>query len=122
MSPRKKFDHTGSSFDSFLEEEGIREEVEAAAIKAVIAAQLAKAMREQGISKTALARKLLTSRAHVNRLLNPQYTPVSLETISRAATFMGKRLTFQLRDAPPVSSARTQGAAATPTRRKRSAA
>jgi len=101
MRGKAKFDHTGSSFDDFLEAEGIREEVEAAAIKAVIAADLQRAMVEQKISKSALARRLATSRAHVDRLLNPRYTPVSLETISRAATFMGKRLQFSLRDAAP---------------------
>ena len=101
MSRKPKFDHTGSSFDDFLEAEGIREEVEAAAIKAVIAADLQRAMTERKISKSALARRLATSRAHVDRLLDPRYTPVSLETISRAATFMGKRLQFSLQDAAP---------------------
>jgi DNA-binding phage protein len=103
MSRKAKFDYTGSSFDDFLEAEGIREEVEAAAIKAVIAADLQRTMIERKISKSALARQLATSRAHVDRLLDPRYTPVSLETISRAATFMGKRLHFSLRDAAPVS-------------------
>jgi len=98
MSRKAKFDHTGSSFDDFLEAEGIREKVEAAAIKAVIAADLQRVMMERNISKSALARKLATSRAHVDRLLDPSYTPVSLETISRAATCMGKRLHFTLRD------------------------
>jgi DNA-binding phage protein len=104
MSRKAKFDHTGSSFDDFLEAEGIREEVEAAAIKAVIAADLQRTMIERKISKSALARQLATSRAHVDRLLDPHYTPVSLETISRAATFMGKRLHFSLRDAAPIAA------------------
>ena len=56
--------------------------------------------RKVTIGKGALA-KTATSRAHVDRLLDPRYTPVSLETISRAATFMGKRLQFTLRDAAP---------------------
>jgi antitoxin HicB len=99
MSRKAKFDHTGSSFDDFLEAEGIREEAGAAAIKAVIAADLQRVMLERNISKSAPARKLATTRAHVDRLLDPRYTPVSLETISRAATFMGKRLHFSLRDA-----------------------
>ena len=106
MSRKAKFDHTGSSFDDFLEAEGIREEVEAAAIKAVIAADLRRAMAERKITKSALARQLATSRAHVDRLLDPRYTPVSLETISRAATFMGKRLHFSLRDAAPRAARR----------------
>ena len=120
MSRKAKFDHTGSSFDDFLEAEGIREEVEAAAIKAVIAADLQRAMIERKISKSALARQLATSRAHVDRLLDPHYTPVSLETISRAATFMGKRLQFSLRDAAPIPAraAKPKTSEARTTRRK----
>lgn len=121
MTTRDRFDHTGSTFDSFLEEEGILEEVEAAAIKAVIAAELQRAMKEQKISKSALARKLATSRAHVDRLLDPAYTPVSLETISRAATFMGKRLSFSLRDAHTARAPGGKHRAADSARQKLSA-
>jgi DNA-binding phage protein len=122
MSRKAKFDHTGSSFDDFLEAEGIREEVEAAAIKAVIAADLHRTMIERKISKSALARQLATSRAHVDRLLDPRYTPVSLETISRAATFMGKRLHFSLRDAAPSAArAAKHKTSATRTARRKAA-
>ena len=79
----------------------------AAAIKKVIAADLQRAMTERKITKSALAKQLATSRAHVDRLLDPRYTPVSLETISRAATFMGKRLHFSLRDAAPKAARRS---------------
>ena len=66
---RKKMDHSGSTFDSFLEEEGIREEVEAVAIKRVLAWQLEQAMQEQQKTKQAMAKQLHTSRSQLDRLL-----------------------------------------------------
>src|SRR5216684_8879816 len=87
--------HTGSTFDSFLEEEGIREEVEAVAVKRVISWQLAEAMRKKKKTKQALARELNTSRSQLDRLLDPQNIAVSLDTISRAARALGKRVIIQ---------------------------
>ena len=92
-------DHTGSTFDSFLEEEGIREEVEAVAVKRVISWQLAEAMKQKQKTKQALAKELHTSRSQLDRLLDPQNVAVSLETISRAATALGKRLVVRIADA-----------------------
>lgn len=91
--------YTGSTFDSFLEEEGIRDEVEAVAAKRVIAWQLAEAMRKKKKTKQALAKELNTSRSQLDRLLDPQNTAVSLDTISRAATALGKRLIIRIADA-----------------------
>jgi antitoxin HicB len=91
--------HTGSSFDSFLEEEGIREEVEAVAVKRVIAWQLAEAMRKKKKTKRALAKELNTSRSQLDRLLDPLNIAVSLATITRAARALGKRVTIQIADA-----------------------
>ncbi len=85
----------GSSFDSFLEEEGLLEEVETTAAKRVIAWQMAQAMKEQAITKTKLAKELHTSRAQVDRLLDPDNTSVTLNTIQKAATFCGKRLKLE---------------------------
>ena len=102
MKAKKKnglVEHTGSTFDSFLEEEGIREEVEAVAIKRVLAWQLAEAMRKTKTTKLALARELRTSRSQLDRLLDPQNVAVSLDTISRAAKALGKRLIIQIADA-----------------------
>jgi antitoxin HicB len=62
------FDHSGSSFDSFLQEEGTRDHVEAVAIKRVLAWQIEQAMKEQPITKQAMARELHTSRSQLNRL------------------------------------------------------
>lgn len=91
--------HSGSSFDDFLEEEGFREQVEAIAVKRVLAWQLSKAMKEQRKTKQAMARELGTSRSQLDRLLDPQNTTVSLETITRAASVLGKRLIFAVTDA-----------------------
>src|SRR5260370_19680171 len=91
---KSKFDHSGSTFDSFLEEEGIRDEVEAVALKRVIAWELEQAMRQQHKSKLAMARELHTSRTQLDRLLDPAYTAVSLSMIARAARVIGKRITI----------------------------
>ena len=102
MKTRKKnsvADHTGSTFDSFLEEEGIREEVEAVAVKRVISWQLAEAMRVKKKTKQALAKELKTSRSQLDRLLDPQNVAVSLDTITRAAKALGKRLVIRIADA-----------------------
>ncbi len=89
----------GSSFESFLEKEGILEAVDEAAVKEVIAWQVAEAMRTRGLSKSAMAEAMDTSRTQVNRLLDPQNTGVALHTLYRAAAVLGKRLRVELVDA-----------------------
>lgn len=96
---RKKVDHSGSTFDSFLEREGIREEVEAVAIKRVIAWQLEQAMRKQQKTKQAMAKQLHTSRSQLDRLLDPENASVTLDTITRAARALGKRVIIRVADA-----------------------
>src|SRR5579863_6721292 len=95
---RKGNGHSGSTFDSFLEEEGIREEVEAVAIKRVLAWQLERAMREQRKTKQAMAKQLRTSRSQLDRLLDPRNVSVTLDTITRAARVLGKRVIFRVAD------------------------
>ena len=95
---RKKMDHSGSTFDSFLEEEGIREEVEAVAIKRVLAWQLEQAMQKQQKTKQALAKQLRTSRSQLDRLLDPRNVSVTLDTITRAARALGKRVIIRVAD------------------------
>jgi hypothetical protein len=92
------FDHSGSSFDAFLEEEGIREEVEAVAIKRVLAWQLSREMHQQKKTKQAMARDLQTSRSQLDRLLDPQNVSVSLDTMARAAGALGKSLVIRIGD------------------------
>jgi predicted XRE-type DNA-binding protein len=96
---RKRMDHSGSTFDSFLEEEDIREEVEAVAIKRVLAWQLRQAMQQQQKTKQAMARELHTSRSQLDRLLDPRNVSVTLDTITRAARALGKRVIIRVTDA-----------------------
>jgi hypothetical protein len=91
-------DHTGSTFDSFLEDEGIRGEVEAVAIKRVLTWQLKKAMKEQRKTKQLMAKQLRTSRSQLDRLLDPQNVSVTIATITRAARALGKRVTIHVAD------------------------
>lgn len=91
-------DPAGSSFESFLEEAGIRDEVYGAAIKAVLARQFENALVERNLNKSALAKKMQTSRTQVQRVLDPGAVSVSLETLDRAAAAMGKRLEVRLVD------------------------
>lgn len=99
ITKKPSFDHTGSSFDSFLQEEGILEEVQALAIKRVIAWQLAEAMKLGGISKKEMAQRMGTSRSQLDRLLDPENSAVHLQTIARAARAVGKRLKLEMIDA-----------------------
>lgn len=90
--------HAGSSFESFLQEEGILAEVNAIAIKRVLAWQVAQVMHEQGLSKTEMAKAMNTSRAALERLLDPENTSVTLKTMDKAAKVIGKRLRIELVD------------------------
>jgi antitoxin HicB len=86
----------GSSFDSWLREEGIYEEVTAAAIKRVLARQLEAAMKEKRFSKAEMARRMRTSRSALDRLLDPEYDAVTLSTLRKAATAVGRQLRLEL--------------------------
>jgi len=107
--------HSGSSFEDFLEAEGIREEVESAAIKRVIAWQFEREMKRQRKTKRAMAAELRTSRSQLDRLLDPHNTAVSLDTLSRAARILGKRLVLSIEDRKPsrVQSRKRRPVAAT---------
>lgn len=97
MSKKK---HIGSSFDDFLKEDGIYEEVTSHAVKRVIAWQLAEAMKARKITKAEMARRMKTSRTQVQRFLDPENDSVQLDTIQKAAAIVGKRLTITLEDMP----------------------
>ena len=92
----KKKGKIGSSFDEFLKEEGIYEEVTARAIKRVIARQLDALMHDQGLTKSSLARRMKTSRAQLDRLLDPNNEAVTLGTLTRAAQAVGRQLRMEL--------------------------
>jgi antitoxin HicB len=93
---RKRYNHSGSTLDSFLEQHGIREEVEAVAIKRVLAWQLEREMKKKHKTKQAMARELRTSRSQLDRLLDPRNTAVTLETITRAAKILGKKVVLRI--------------------------
>lgn len=92
----KKKPHLGSSFDSFLEQEGILHQATARALKRVIARQLDALMQEQGLTKTALAEKMQTSRSQLDRLLDPENDSVTLDTLVRAAHAVGRHVSLEL--------------------------
>lgn len=98
MAEAKKSDpYEGfTSLDEFLDEEGIREEVTARAIKRVIALQLQQAMAEQKLSKARMAELMETSRAQLARILDPDEFNVTLDTLARAARVLGRRLSVEL--------------------------
>ena len=91
----RKNPHIGSSFESWLNEAGIREEV-TATIKAVIARQLASEMKKKKITKQRMAELMKTSRAQVDRLLDPDNGSATIESLQRAARVVGRELRLQL--------------------------
>jgi antitoxin HicB len=86
----------GSSFDGWLREEGIYEEVTANAMKRVLSRQLEAAMKEKNFSKAEMARRMHTSRAALDRLLDPEYESVTLSTLRKAALAVGRELRLEL--------------------------
>jgi antitoxin HicB len=93
---RKKNPHIGSSLDDFLRQEGILEEARATALKEALAWQVQKAMKKAKINKVEMARRMNTSRAALDRLLDPDNTSVTLQTLSRAARAIGRDLRIEL--------------------------
>ena len=89
--------HIGSNFDDFLQEEGILEETQAAAVKKVISFQIRKIMKEKNISKTKMTIRMhIKSRMQLDRLLDPANKSVTLLTLEKAANALGKHLEVQL--------------------------
>jgi len=93
---RKETPPLGSSFDSFLKEEGIYEEVTLGAAKRVLAMQIAREMKRQHLSKTQLARRMHTSRSSLDRLLDPNNCAVTLTTLQKVARVLGRQITVEL--------------------------
>ena len=92
----KKHPNIGSSLDDLLEEKGILEEVNAAALKRVISLQIEDEMRRRKISKSDLAKRMHTSRMAVDRLLDTTNSSVTLNTLGRVASALGRRLSVEL--------------------------
>lgn len=91
-----KPDHQGEAFADFLDGLGIREDVETQAVKAILADQIRAAMAEESLSKSAMAARMQTSRRALDRLLDPKNDSVTLHTLQRAASAVGRRLQLQL--------------------------
>jgi plasmid maintenance system antidote protein VapI len=87
-------EYIGSNFDDFLDEEGIIQEVEAAAIKKVVACLVKRSMDEAQITKVEMARRMGTSRVQLDRLLNPDNPAVTLTTLVKAANAVGKKISI----------------------------
>ena len=96
MTKRTKNPRIGSSFDDFLDEQGLLEECEHQALKEILADQVRQAMAEKRISKTAMARRMNTSRRQLDRLLDPNVANVTLATMARAARAVGRELHVEL--------------------------
>jgi len=94
----KKIINNGSSFEDFLHEEEIFNEVDEAAIKRVLTWQIEQRMKARHLKKAELARRMETSRSQVDRLLDPENTSVSLHTMYKAAGVLGMRLRIELEE------------------------
>ena len=88
--------NVGSSFDDFLEEEGLLEEATAVAVKRDIAFQLSQQMSQKNLSKSEMARRMQTSRSALDRLLDPENASVTLQTLQSAVKALGGRLNVEL--------------------------
>ena len=90
--PRKP----GSTLDAFLAEEGLLEEATERAIKGVLAWQIDQERKARNLTKAAMARRMRTSRAQLDRLLDPESSSVTPHTLHRAAAILGERLRVEL--------------------------
>jgi predicted XRE-type DNA-binding protein len=92
----KRNPHIGSDFDEFLHQEGILDAVQAVAVKRVLAHQLEQGMKANQLTKTAMARRMGTTRAQLDRLLDPDNPSATLATLVKAANAVGKRVKISL--------------------------
>jgi len=86
----------GSTFDSWLREEGLYETVSVTAIKRVVARQVEAAMRQKGLTKVEMARRMRTSRSALDRLLDPDNDAITLTTLQKAAAVVGRQVRLEL--------------------------
>lgn len=89
--------HTGSSFDDFLKEDGIYEEVQARALKRALAEQLDDAMQSSKLSKVSMAQRMATSRSQLDRVLDPDNLSIQLDTLIKAASAVGRTVEIRLK-------------------------
>lgn len=91
--------HKGSRFDEFLVEEGIFEEVQARALKRVLAEQLEEGMVAADLTKIRMAEQMKTSRSQLDRVLDPDNVSIQLDTLIKAARALGKTVEIHIRKA-----------------------
>ena len=96
MTKNRKNPHIGSSFDEFLNKEGMLKECEHQALKEILADQIRHVMAEKKISKSAMAQAMNTSRRQLDRLLDPNVENVTLATMAKAARAVGRELRIEL--------------------------
>ena len=89
--------HRGSSFDDFLRQQAIFDDVQAFAVKRALAEAVAEAMADAKLTKVEVARRMGTSRAQLDRVLDPAYTAVQLDTLIKAASAVGRDLRISLK-------------------------
>ena len=89
--------HRGSSFDDFLKEDGIYEEVQARALKRALAEQLDDAMQSGKLSKVLMAQRMATSRSQLDRVLDPTNLSIQLDTLIKAASAVGRTVEIRLK-------------------------
>lgn len=96
IRPKGERGRLGSSFDALMKETGDYEAMKATALKRVLAWQIGQEMKAQGVTKTALARRMATSRSQLDRLLDPNNDEVTLSTLARAAEALGREIRLEL--------------------------
>ena len=96
----------GSTLDDFLKEDRLLDAVQAKATKRVIAHQIATEMKRRRFTKMAMASRMKTSRAALDRLLDPNNPSVTIGTLEKAAAALNRRLKVELRSLPPGSTER----------------
>ena len=93
---QKSNPYIGSDFDGFLHEEGLYADVDAGSAKKLLALQFSQALQENSVTRTELALRMQTSRAVINRLLDPDNLALNLQTVSKAAAALGKKIEIRL--------------------------
>ena len=69
--------------------------MQAGALKKVVAHQLVEAMKDQKLTKAAMAKRMNTSRSLLDRLLDPRNHSLSLDTLTRAAAAVGREIRLE---------------------------
>ena len=98
----KRNPHEGSNFDDFLKNEGMFEEVQARALKRALSEQIEESMKAANISKVKMAELMATSRSQLDRVLDPDYISVQLDTLMKAARTVGKTVEIKIQNVKKV--------------------